>query len=158
MKQTPLELPYGNFRCPAATGLSVWLPSKSSEAFLSSPKWPRESRKIVSDKTLSLSLSSCLRPTGALCSSLGSVVVIGGVGFITMTRAARPSPMRGLSTEAAPIGSVDPYALKIPARRAERNLPAKWLKSSTHRHRAFAVWLPLAPPKWPPLPPPLTCG
>jgi hypothetical protein len=36
---TPLELPYANFRCPAATGRSVWLPSKSSEAFLSFPKW-----------------------------------------------------------------------------------------------------------------------
>ena len=59
----------------------------------------------------------------------------------TMTGARR----RGASAlSKTPIGSVDPYALKIPARRAESLFTTPRHTVSTHRHRAFAMWLRLA--------------
>ncbi len=54
-----------------------------------------------------------------------------------------------------PIGSVDPYALKIPARRAE----CRFTRTPPSRHSVPPSIGGVAlsgPPKWPPPPPPLT--
>ena len=56
----------------------------------------------------------------------------------------RSAEVRASALSKTPIGSVDPYALKIPARRAECLFTTLRQSVSTHRHRAFAVWLPLA--------------
>jgi S1-C subfamily serine protease len=67
---------------------------------------------------------------------------------------------RGALQKQTPIGSVDPYALKIPRPKGgnaqSRQTMHPGRTGATHRYRAFAVWLPLAPPKWLPPPPPLT--
>ena len=54
----------------------------------------------------------------------------------------RSAEVRASALSKTPIGSVDPYALKIPARRAECLFTTPRQSVSTHRHRAFAVWLP----------------
>src|SRR5665647_1148365 len=68
-----------------------------------------------------------------------------------MTGARRRVPLRSTKT---PIGSVDPYALKIPARRAECGFTKPHcLHSPPSSIRGVA---PPGPPKWLPPPPPLT--
>src|SRR5260370_35435551 len=64
----------------------------------------------------------------------------------------RSAEARASALSKTPIGSVDPYALKIRGMLVHDTTPHHTV--STHRHRAFAVWLRLAPPKWLPPPPP----
>ena len=62
---------------------------------------------------------------------------------MTMTRAACPSPTRGLY-KSTPHRIGRPLCLENPRPKGRMHLPGKMAQGSTHRHRAFAMWLPLA--------------
>ena len=63
---------------------------------------------------------------------------------MTMTRAACPSPTRGALYKSTPHRIGRPLCLENPRPKGGMHLPGKMVHGSTHRHRAFAVWLPLA--------------
>ncbi len=86
--------------------------SRLQEVSSSSPKCQLESRKIFA------LLPTLWRPCG---------------------RSPRGPPMRSAITL---IGSIDPYALKIPARRAERSFTRLHPEVATRRHSALAAWPP----------------
>jgi hypothetical protein len=162
---TPTWLPCGNFRCPVATGRSVWFAEQVLGSFLIIPEVARLSQgKSYQTKR---SYYRCVlafgpKPGGCLfapwpgCHCRPPGDNLSGAAHQDDDRSSVP-PARG-SANATTIGSVDPYALELGGMLIHGKLCPPARNGATHRHRAFAVWLPLAPPKWLPPPPPLTHG
>jgi len=117
-----LSLPCGNRSiCVGCRASPRRLPYHSRNGAL-------ESRKIVSDKTLLLSLCYFLRKAGAVCYSLARLSLPAG-GKPSGRGSHQDDDRKLRAPEGAlqkqpPIGSVDPYALKIPTRRAECSVTA----------------------------------
>ena len=134
--------------CRAATVRSVWgCRASPRRSPYHSRSGPLVSRKIVSYKRLLLSLFLSSAQRGRfVIPRPGWSLPAGGLTWRGAYQDDNRSsePPAGRSVKANPIGSVDPYALKIQARKGGVLLQDIYATVSTHRHRPFAVWLRLA--------------
>jgi hypothetical protein len=145
--------------CPAATVRSAVPPGSRRRSACHFRSAPPESRKIF--RTISgvlfsppTALTPCRAKRKRTPRGCNHCRGIAWRAHRDDDRSAEAPPPRSAKT---PIGSADPYALKIPARRAECSF-TQHAPVPAHRHQAWAVWSKPAPPKWRPHPPPPLAG